>query len=91
MVSDILVWGLILCFALMLALGIVCGWFANHDNNFASLSAVHDFQPKDRQEAIEVVMEQKAGKMQFEQTSRDNLPFDGFEIRTELELSESKK
>lgn len=89
--SDILVWGLIVCFAVMLAFGIVYGWFSDHDNNFASLTAFHDFQPRDKQEAIEVVTEQKAGKKQFGHTSRDNLPFDGFEIRTELELSENKK
>ncbi len=88
MLSDILVWGLIVCFAVMLAFGILCGWFSDHDNNFASLTAFHDFQPKDKQEAIEVMMEQKAGRKQGEQTIGDSLSFDGFEIRT---LSENKK
>jgi hypothetical protein len=35
----------------------------------ASLTAFHDFQPKDKREAVEVVIEQKAGKRMFESTS----------------------
>jgi hypothetical protein len=33
------------------------------------LTAFHDFQPKDKQEAIEYVMEEKAGKKMEEQES----------------------
>ena len=37
--------------------------------NFASLTTYHDFQPKDKQEAVEIVMEEKAGKNMVEQKS----------------------
>ncbi|MBU2471681.1 MAG: hypothetical protein KKF20_04675, partial [Bacteroidetes bacterium] len=39
----------------------------------ASLTAFHDFQPKDKQEAIEIVIEQKAGKKWEEQESGKNI------------------
>ena len=39
----------------------------------ASITAFHDFQPKDKQEAIEYVMEQKAGKKMEEQESGDTM------------------
>jgi hypothetical protein len=35
----------------------------------AALTAMHDFQPRDKQEAIVIVMEQKAGKKWEEQKS----------------------
>lgn len=35
----------------------------------ATLTAFHDFQPKDKQKAIEYVMEEKAGKKMEEQES----------------------
>ena len=43
------------------------GW-----GNFASLTVYHDFQPKDKQEAIEIVMEKKAGKKMEEQGSGED-------------------
>jgi hypothetical protein len=42
-------------------------WRGNH--GIATLTAFHDFQPKDKQHAIEIVMEQKAGKKLEEQKS----------------------
>ena len=36
---------------------------------FASLTAFHDFVPKDKQDAIEIMMEEKAGKKMEEQES----------------------
>jgi hypothetical protein len=38
-------------------------------SGIATLTAFHDFQPKDKQHAIEIVMEQKAGKKMEEQES----------------------
>ena len=35
----------------------------------ASLSAFHDFQPKDKQNAVEMIIEQKAGKKLEEQST----------------------
>ena len=40
--------------------------------NFASLTAFHDFQPKDKQAGIEIVIEKKAGKKLEEQKSGDD-------------------
>lgn len=42
-------------------------WRGTH--GIATLTAFHDFQPKDKQEAIEYVMEEKAGKKMEEQES----------------------
>ncbi len=55
---------------LLLTVGVIVivmrpkGW-----GNFASLTVYHDFQPKDKQEAIEIVIEKKAGKKMEEQES----------------------
>ncbi len=38
----------------------------------ATLTAFHDFQPKDKQKAIEYVMEEKAGKKMEEQENGEN-------------------
>jgi hypothetical protein len=42
-------------------------WRGSH--GIATLTVFHDFQPKDKQGAIEIVMEQKAGKKLEEQES----------------------
>jgi hypothetical protein len=42
-------------------------WRGTH--GIATLTVFHDFQPKDKQGAIEIVMEQKAGKKLEEQES----------------------
>ena len=59
---------------LMLVAGVIVivvrpkGWA-----NFASLTVYHDFQPKDKQEAIEIVMGKKAGKkMEEVESGEDN-------------------
>ena len=43
----------------------------------AALTSMHDFSPRDRQEAIEIIMEQKAGKRWEEQHSGDGEDDDG--------------
>ncbi len=89
MLSDIIVWAVIIGFAVLLFVGIIGGWLSDHNNNFAAVTFFHDVQPKDKQEAIEVVIEQKAGKKQFEQTNSERLFSDGrFEIRNESEINE---
>ena len=46
------------------------GWVSwRGGRGIATLTAFHDFQPKDKQEAIEYVMEEKAGKKMQEQES----------------------
>jgi hypothetical protein len=48
-------------------------WKGSH--GIATLTAFHDFQPKDKQHAIEIVMEQKAGKkLQEQDTGQDKKP-----------------
>jgi hypothetical protein len=44
-------------------------WVSWKDSGMSALTAFHDFQPKDKQHAIEIVMEQKAGKKLEEQDS----------------------
>jgi len=43
----------------------------------AALTSMHDFSPRDRQEAIEIIMEQKAGKRWEEQQSGEGNNDDG--------------
>ncbi len=83
MFEDFLLWVVIVSFALLLVFGIAAGWFSHHNSNFAALTVFHDLQPKDKQEAVEVTIEQKAGKRQFDQTNGDNQFGGEFEIRTE--------
>ncbi|MBI5021591.1 MAG: hypothetical protein HZB59_09155 [Ignavibacteriales bacterium] len=64
-------------FLIILILGVVflvyatkkrwVSWRGSH--GIATLTAFHDFQPKNKQEAIEYVMEEKAGKKMEEQES----------------------
>jgi len=44
-------------------------WVSWRGGGVTSFTAFHDFLPKDKQEAIEIVMEQKAGKKMEEQES----------------------
>jgi hypothetical protein len=44
-------------------------WHGGH--GIAHLTAFHDFQPKDKQEAIEIVIERKAGAKIEEQNKTD--------------------
>ncbi len=41
------------------------------NGGIASLSAFHDFQPKDKQNAVEMIIEQKAGKRLEEQSTAE--------------------
>jgi hypothetical protein len=62
----------------LIAVGVLVGflivatkkrWVSWKDSGISMLTAFHDFQPKDKQHAIEIVMEQKAGKKLEEQES----------------------
>ncbi len=56
--------------ALFLVIATLKGWVSwKGGHGIASLTAFHDFQPKDKQDAIVIVMEQKAGKKLEEQES----------------------
>jgi hypothetical protein len=46
-------------------------------SSFASITAFHDMLPRDKQEAIEIVIEQKAGKKWEEQESGEGSKEEG--------------
>ena len=56
--------------ALMFPLAIATGRISFKDNGIASLTAFHDFQPKDKQKAIEIIIEKKEGKQWKQQERR---------------------
>ncbi len=61
---------IIIVLTLLLVIGIVVIIMkGNGRSNFASLTAYHDFQVKDKQDAVEIVMEEKSGKKMEEQES----------------------
>jgi hypothetical protein len=60
--TDVLVYLGLALMAVLLLVAITTNKFSNKGAGPASLTAFHDFQPKDKQEAIEYVMEEKAGK-----------------------------
>jgi hypothetical protein len=56
---------------------LVTGWFSRQRGATGFLTAYHDFSPRDKQKAVETVMETKAGKKMFAQKSgedKDNEP-----------------
>jgi len=56
--------------ALILVVATIKGWVSwRGGRGIATITAFHDFQPKDKQEAIEIVIEKKAGKKWAEQES----------------------
>jgi len=56
--------------AIFLVFATIKGWVRwKGGSPITSMTAFHDFQPKDKQEAIEYVMEEKAGKKMEEQES----------------------
>jgi len=56
--------------AVFLIFATIKGWVRwKGGSPIASMTAFHDFQPKGKQEAIEYVMEEKAGKKMEEQES----------------------
>jgi hypothetical protein len=69
--------------ALLVFLGIVVALLAGiiiamrsknttHSGSFASMVAMHDMMPKDKQKAVEIVMEQKEQKKWKEEESGDD-------------------
>jgi hypothetical protein len=61
-VIDVIVWLILAAAAIALLLAIATGKMSGRGSNFAALTSFHDMQPKDRRDAIEVVVEKKAGK-----------------------------
>ena len=54
----------------LLLWAIVSGHLRGGGTGFAALTAFHDFQTKDKREAVEVVIDQKAGRERFSQSNQ---------------------
>lgn len=73
MADGIWVFVLFAALAVFLVFATIKGWVRwKGGSPITSMTAFHDFQPKDKQEAIEYVMEEKAGKKMEEQESGKN-------------------
>jgi hypothetical protein len=73
MTDGIWVFVLLGALAVFLVFATIKGWVRwKGGSPIASTTAFHDFQPKDKQEAIEYVIEEKAGKKMEEQESGKN-------------------
>lgn len=59
---DVLVWVLLVALAVGVLYAIISGRMSGKGAGIASITAYHDMQPKDKQEAIEDVIDQHAGK-----------------------------
>ncbi|MBX2992579.1 MAG: hypothetical protein KF749_15610 [Bacteroidetes bacterium] len=69
--AEVVIWLLILAGAFMLLLAIINRRFSSKGPAATVLTAMHDLQPRDKQQATQVVFEVKAGKKQFEQTNEE--------------------
>jgi len=69
--TEILLVAVAVGLAILLFVAIALGWIPKNDGPGAALTALHDFQPVDKQNAMEIVIEQKAGKAWTEQESGD--------------------
>ena len=68
---GILIWSAIIVGAVATLWVIVNGTFSKRGAGIATLTAFHDFQPKDKQGAVQEIVEHKAGKKLEEQKSGD--------------------
>lgn len=68
-VIGITIWAALIGLAAVLLFAIATGRMSGKGSSAASITAFHDMQPSDKQNAIEIVIEQKAGKKMEEQKS----------------------
>ncbi len=66
---EVLVWLVIVGLAGFLVWFVMNVRFSNKGSGSAYLTALHDFSPKDKQQAYEIIIEQKAGKRMEEDTN----------------------
>jgi len=66
---GLVIWVIIIVGAIGTLFVIVNGSFSKRGAGIATLTAFHDFQPKDKQEAVQEIVEQRAGKKLEEQKS----------------------
>ena len=83
--AGIIIWVSLICLAGLLLLAIALGWMSGKGSSAASITAFHDMQPRDKQNAIEVSIEQKAGKRWEEQESGEGMDEEGLK-KKETEL-----
>lgn len=67
--TGVIIWVILIGLALLLLIAIAGGQMSGKGSSAASITAFHDMQPRDKQNAIEVIAEQKAGKKLEEQES----------------------
>jgi hypothetical protein len=68
--TGVIIWAILIGLALFLLIAIASGRMSGKGSSAASITAFHDMQqPRDKQNAIEVIAEQKAGKKLEEQKS----------------------
>ena len=67
--TGVIIWATLIGLALLLLIAIAGGRMSGKGSSAASITAFHDMQPRDKQNAIEVIAEQKAGKKLEEQKS----------------------
>jgi hypothetical protein len=60
--TGVIIWVILLGLALLLLIAIAGGRMSGKGSSAASITAFHDMQPRDKQNAIVVIAEQKAGK-----------------------------
>jgi hypothetical protein len=87
MIADILIWTVLIAIAVLLFVAIVCNWMPHGDGSGAALTAFHDLQPNDKQKAVEMIIQEKAGKQKDSQQSgqEDVVSNDGMEKGHELQ------
>lgn len=71
MIEGLIVWGTIAALTALVVLAISRKQFFTRHSGIAHLTAFHDWSPKDKQEAIEIVLERNAGKKMEEISSED--------------------
>lgn len=68
---DLFVWIILITLAIALLMAIINKKMSN-SGNFAAASVFSDFQNQDKRNAMETVIEEKAGKKQFGQTTDED-------------------
>jgi hypothetical protein len=68
-VTSVGIWVVLIGLALFLLIAIASGRMSGKGSSAASITAFHDLQSSDKQNAIQVIVEQKAGKKLEEQKS----------------------
>lgn len=73
MSTELGLWIVVGALAVLLGVAIVNGWLSSKGGGgLTSLTSFHDLQPKDKQKAMEVVIEEKSGKrMMGQETGQD--------------------